>query len=333
MATLVLGNSASYDGGTNNAAGIASTLGSEFATASSGALTLKRGLEFDNSGSDLVVARRGQDDIGGKGGPTISSNSTPITVTSADAGLFGVQVTVDSGVYLYSDDTTVAALTISTNGVSVSNSGYILGRGGNGGANAGSGAAGGPAIKISSGVTGVTITNNSGAYIAGGGGGGGGTNNGNNDGPGGGGAGGGNGGVKSNQVAQGAGGDPGQSGEIGGARSEHQAQAGGMGGYGDESSGGSSYGNYGGGGGRVLPGTQTPVSTQGRSGLRTLGRGGGGGQAGTNGGTQGNGSRGGGGGGWGAAGGNSNGGAAGKAVDDSGQTYTLTNNGTVYGTT
>ena len=46
---------------------------------------LKKRLEFDNSGSDLVIARRGQDDIGGKGGPTVSSNSTPITVTSADA--------------------------------------------------------------------------------------------------------------------------------------------------------------------------------------------------------------------------------------------------------
>ena len=45
---------------------------------------------------------------------------------------------------------------------------------------------------------------------------------------------------------------------------------------------------------------------------------------------------GGGGGGWGASGGSSynrTGGAGGKAIEDNGNSYTLTNNGTIYGAT
>ena len=71
--------------------------------------------------------------------------------------------------------------------------------------------------------------------------------------------------------------------------------------------------------------------------------GGGGGEAGADGGAGGNSGQSGGGGGWGAAGGKGyrgaftstqcQGGAGGKAVEDSSNTYTLNNSGTIYGAT
>lgn len=78
-----------------------------------------------------------------------------------------VNVTVGAGVYVWSDNISTAAMTISgsfPNGVEVNNSGFIIGRGGNL-----NGATGGSAISNS--VSNVTITNT--GYIAGGGGGGG----------------------------------------------------------------------------------------------------------------------------------------------------------------
>ena len=74
------------------------------------------------------------------------------------------------------------------------NYGKVIGKGGNGGWAGGGGQSGGPAIKINSGISGVTITNHSGAYIAGGGGGGGGGSRSGKYAGGGGGAGGGAGG-------------------------------------------------------------------------------------------------------------------------------------------
>jgi len=100
-----------------------------------------------------------------------------------------VVLTINSGVYLWSNSTSTAGLIISSafdNKLIIYNSGYIIGKGGNGGT-AGAGSAGGPALSNS--ATGLIFTNNSGAYIAGGGGGGG-----SGKGGGGGGAGGGNGG-------------------------------------------------------------------------------------------------------------------------------------------
>ena len=85
----------------------------------------------------------------------------------------GDTLIIPSNFWLWSDDTSVAALTIDVSNITLQNNGFIIGRGGDGGSGANAdGGDGGPAIKINSGVTGVTITNGSGAYIAGGGGGG-----------------------------------------------------------------------------------------------------------------------------------------------------------------
>lgn len=77
-------------------------------------------------------------------------------------------ITIDSGVYIYSNNTATPALTISgswPNGIDLINNGFIMGKGGD------SAAAGGPAISL--GIS-VTIDNtNSSAYVGGGGGGGG----------------------------------------------------------------------------------------------------------------------------------------------------------------
>ena len=238
-------------------------------------------------------------------------------------GTDSVTVTINSGVYIYSDNTSNAALTISSalnNKLTLTNKGYIIGKGG-----AGGGYDGGAAISNS--ATGVTITNASGAYIAGGGGGG--------SGRGGGGAGGGNGaaGFRSSvgYMYGGTGGAPGQSGTK--ARTVYSGGNGG-GGYGGGAGGGGgggstwydpSYGG-GGGGGRILPGTGGVGGTGDPMGPLLGGNGGSGsnaGAAGSNGG-------GGGGGGWGASGGSS-GGSGGAAI--SGTALTLTNNGTIYGAT
>ena len=246
----------------------------------------------------------------------------------------GETLRIPSTMWIWSDNTSVAALTIDIP-CTIINEGKIIGKGGLGGNSTnGAGADGGPAIKINSGVSNVTITNNSGAYIAGGGGGG----SAYGKAGGGGGAGGGEGGLSHNKTVRAAGGALNAVGADGQASSaaSHGGEAGGGGGYRDESSGGSEYTTSAGAGGRILPGTQTQVHTGGRSSLVTYGRGGAGGQAGVNGANAGNGQRGAGGGGWGAAGGGGAvhaGGDAGKAVEDSANTYTLNNSGTIYGAT
>ena len=104
----------------------------------------------------------------------ISNATTSYTVTSDTQELLASDVidrfgtiTINSGVYVWSDDTSKAGLTIDVPDITIINNGYIIGRGGNAGQD------GGPALSIE--VPGVTITNNSGAFIAGGGGGGGGS--------------------------------------------------------------------------------------------------------------------------------------------------------------
>lgn len=333
MATLNLGNSASYNGATNNAAGIANTLGSDYATASSGALTLKRRVSVQNLSTGLVIKRGGSSDVFATGGPVVSSNTEgPLEVTSADGGLFGTSVTINSGVYLWSDDNTEAALIISTP-CTVTNSGKIMGKGGNGGGwenTNGTGSFlspenGGPAIEINS--SGVTITNNTNAWIGGGGGGGGNI--------GGGGAGGGRGGngrylaPGPTQQPGGAGGSVGNIGGTGAAGKDgYPVAGGGAGGGGAHTT--SWYGggqSGGGGGGRIFPGTGGAGGVNGWG--PPTGQNGGAGGAGGNAGGYG---FGGGGGGWGAAGGRS-GGSGGAAIDDNGYTYTLSNSGTIYGST
>lgn len=242
---------------------------------------------------------------------------------------------INSGVYVWSDTTSSAGLIISgtfSGGLTVNNSGYIMGKGGAGGANENVGSAGGPAISNAS--SNVTIVNSSGAYIAGGGGGGGSGNGGTPVSQGGGGAGGGAGGAGGNPAP----GSASSSYTLSGGQQPDTtipgAQAGGIGGPHKYDEG--SYFSQ--SGGRVLPGT----ASSGGSHLFETGGGdqrsyawvggGGGGQAGTNATVTG---QGGGGGGWGAAGGTGKnsraGGAGGAAI--SGTSVTLTNNGTIYGTT
>lgn len=236
-----------------------------------------------------------------------------------------VVVTIDSGVYIWSDDTSVGGLTIpsSMNGkVTITNNGYIIGRGGNGG-----GYDGGPALVNN--ATGVTLINASGAYIAGGGGGG--------AGRGGGGAGGGDGASGFRQsvgtLNGGSGGAVGQSGTA--AQTAYSGGNGGAGQGGGTGGGGGGGTTYydpayggGGGGGRILTGT----GGAGGSG-DPLGPvyGGSGGSA-NNTGSSGSNGGGSGGGGWGAAGGGSGGGAGGAAISGT-AIASYTNNGTVYGST
>ena len=232
-------------------------------------------------------------------------------------GSGNVIVTIDSGVYIWSDDTSVGGLTIpsSLNGkVTIINYGYIIGRGGDAGGNDG-----GPALVNN--ATGVTLTNASGAYIAGGGGGG-------STSAGGGGAGGGNAYGPWGSRSGGAIGQAGQVGTGGG-----NAYHGGSGGnYYDAGSGTTVY-PIGSGGGRIL----SSVGADGGGVCNTgpFGYGGGAGGVGNNAGSTGCSNGMGGGGGWGAAGGAGRsvaGGAGGAAISGT-AIATYTNNGTVYGST
>ena len=258
----------------------------------------------------------------------------------------GGTLRIPSNIWVWSDNTGIAALTIDIP-CTIINEGKIIGKGGNGVGRA-AGLPGGRAINITS--SGVTFTNASGAYIGGGGGAAGSSRNEHYSGGGGGGAG---GGVGGNAINSAGGGGGGAAGGAGGAL--NASGSGGGGGY--PKSGG------GGGGGRILPGVGG-LPGQGR---RTPGLGGGSGgggwtwdttsyEIGGAGGTAGavgnvNGSSitssfahvgAAGGGGWGAAGsisisysgfGNANGGAGGAAIVPNGNSYTLSNSGTIYGTT
>jgi hypothetical protein len=274
---------------------------------------------------------------------TISSNTqnANLATLATAAGWDGsapILVTIASGVWIWSDSTSLGGLIIPASvvaGATIQNNGYIIGKGGQGGTSGGAGAAGGAAITNA--VSNVIIFNNSGAYIAGGGGGGG--SNGRQGG--GGGAGGGNGGNGSRAsvgtLLGGTGGAINNAGTNGQAGTNSQpgygGGAGGGGGSGDNffDPGGSG----GGGGGRILPGVGGARSySAGTDPSGYGGAGGSGGSAGENGANGASIGGGGGGGGWGAAGGaagNSGGagGAAGAAV--SGTSVSMTNNGTIYG--
>ena len=238
-------------------------------------------------------------------------------------GVGAVTLTIPSNVFVWSDSTATAGMTISgsfPNGLTVVNSGKIIGKGGNGGdnSNIGGGSAnggnGGPAIKVTSSST-IQITNNNGAFIAGGGG----------------------GGAAADQLKNTAG----QNITGGSGTAVSAAGAGGAGGSA--------------GGGRKLPGSGgvfvSPFDNPSPSGI---GDGGSGNNAAGIGGFATNSSypngfiTGGGGGGWGASGGSvaanqqgvtgmftaASGGSGGGAITKSGSgAYNLTNNGTVYGST
>ena len=258
---------------------------------------------------------------------TISANTTNYNAFSAagsPSSVCAVTITINSGVYLYSTDTATAALTIGNfaagSTFAINNSGYIMGKGGDGGGGWGvstAGSAGGKAMELS-GKT-VTIATASG-YILGGGGAGGGTY----AGYGGGGAGGGSGGSSSYFTGE-AGGGPGAQGSVpyrdrAGSGGRKSTATGGYGSYVYDFGSSDEYGTAGdqggGGGGEVM---------------NEWMRGGYGGNysAGTVGYSDGGGDAGGGGGGWSYAGGSSvagylerAGGAGGKAINLSGGSVT-----------
>jgi hypothetical protein len=260
-----------------------------------------------------------------------------------------IVITISSGVYVWSDDTSKAALDIQGTlgsallsagaSITIKNYGYIIGRGGNGGyassnTSTYNGQNGGHAIQSSAVQT--YITNYSGAVIAGGGGGGAGASGGGSIryAGGGGGAGGGRGGGTFNNAGS----------TAGGFLNAVGADGGPSGTYGTQTATASFGGGAGGGGGGYDGTGASTLSMSGGAGGRKLGAGATGGAGATlseganggNGGTINAGSNatgGGGGGGWGAAGGNSanyTGGSAGRALDGFG---TVTNSGSIYGAT
>lgn len=236
-------------------------------------------------------------------------------------GSSAAEITVASGVYIWSDNTATPALTTGSfpGGLTIINNGYIIGRGGNGGMGM-AGSAGGNAISISQSCS---ITNNS--YIAGGGGGGSGSYY---SAGGGGGAGGGVGGGNAGSAALG------QAGANGTATALC-----------------SGYNTTGGNGGRILPGAGGSGALGAGNGGGAGGGGGGDGYGNSYGGAGGSGGAAapsaascsysaGGGGGWGAAGGAtycSTGGwnfpaaAGGKAVALNGFTVSWISTGTLFG--
>ena len=228
----------------------------------------------------------------------------------------GETLRIPSNMWVWSDSTSTAALTINIP-CTVVIEGKVIGKGGNGGNGFYSApTAGGPAINVTS--SGVTIQVASGGYIAGGGGGGSSWQDFSNPSDahagGGGGSGGGNGGtgrVNQGYWQAGVGGALNASGTTGGNGYASAGQGGGAGG----GHGGQQFG--GGGGGRILPGTGGSP----------------GGGSGGNAGTSSSGWVAGGGGGWGASGGPGRyGGAAGGAAI-TGTSRTLSNSGTIYGGT
>lgn len=286
---------------------------------------------------------------------TVSSNTqeyslnTDLTANGWDGSSpVNVSITINSGIYVWSDDTAIAGFTIGTlptgSIVSIINNGYIIGKGGRGGPT--TSINGGDAIKIE---YDVSITNNS--YIAGGGGGGG------------------AGGLTDGTFTPSAGGGGGTGGGQGGYDTARTTLVGGAGGaIGQSGSNGqfdsSNADATGGGGGRILTGTggagQTAYNGTAPGTFAASGLGGGTGGSGgaacwgavfpkaATGGSGGNGSSvgnvgsgtgpyiaGGGGGGWGASGGaeaaGGAGGSGGKAVNLNGKSVTWLATGTRYG--
>lgn len=242
----------------------------------------------------------------------INGQSNAKQIKTSDFLNGGGTLIVPANFWIWSDSTDTAGLIVDTQNAIIENSGKIIGKGGY------NGVAGGDAISIT--ALGVTIINYLGAYIAGGGGGGGQGRNG----AGGGGAGGGQDGTPvpflNAAGSNGVGEQPGFGGGAGGGGA------------------GITFNGAGGGGrgGRILPGS-------GGAGGGGGGAGGSAGNAGSNGSGGQSGGRAGGGGGWGANGGDGyfdgnpgppatrSGGAGGKGIEANSNSFTLTNNGTIYG--
>ena len=125
-------------------------------------------------------------------GGTVNGQTQRKQISASSFISSGGTLSIPSSMWVWSDDRTVAALTVDIP-CTIINNGKIIGKGGQGGSglriknlphpttgaynagygttNLGTGSDGGPAINVTS--SGVTIINKSGAYIAGGGGGGG----------------------------------------------------------------------------------------------------------------------------------------------------------------
>jgi len=255
-------------------------------------------------------------------------------ISGYSAGKSDVTITVNTGVYLWSNAVATAGLTLTggTTGdtVKLVNNGYIMGQGGLGG-NAPSGVGGSAGVALSIGYN-ISLTNN--AYIGGGGGGGG--SNGRavtsdcGAAGGGGGAGGGAGG--SAHYAGGNGGAIGASGTNGlGCTVAGVGMGGGSGGGGGAKYCNCSVGHGGGGGGKIFPGTGGAGGT-----CNSSAAGGSSNAVGGNATYCGAG----GGGGWGASGGigfgatgylTTAGGVGGKAISLNGHTVTYITTGNVWG--
>lgn len=271
----------------------------------------------------------------------VSSDKIEYNVTTAatNAGWDKTQqdlvVNVNSGVWVYSNSTSKAAMVIDrapSKNITVYVYGHVVGKGGDGGGDGASGGAGGTAIQISGTGQNPKIVLMANGSVFGGGGGGQGASDDTGSG-GGGGAGGGAGGKGHNTGATGGaggglGGKGGNGGVYNGATAGVGGEAGGSGGTGDTYKGGHRNAG-GGGGGRVVISTVVisgyTVRVEPKGGIGGGGRGGGqDGDPGAN-----SARSGGGGGRYGGKGGGTNGGAGGKAISG---THTLTlNGGFVFG--
>ena len=299
-----------------------------------------------NQSIQQYYGKSSETSLGDSAGSSINGQVQLQEITASSYISSGGTLRIPSNMWVWSDSRTTAALTIDIP-CTVINDGKIIGKGGEGSSYynfsaSTSATTGGPAINVTS--SGVTITNSSGAFIAGGGGGGGHRQKGgdpqDSNSGGGGGAGGGQGGRGwiSSHSGENAGTISGVGGVLnasgGGCyhRQTNSLQSDNGGGAGGASGGTNCSG---GGGGRILPGTGgTWAYASNPNGY------GDGGSAGNTGGRN-NPTAGasfhviaGGGGGWGASGGqgvNTLGAAGGAAI--SGTSRTLSNSGTIYGST
>jgi hypothetical protein len=171
---------------------------------------------------------------------TISTNQQELNLATWAAGqgwngTDNAQITIASGVYVWSNSVSTPALTTGSfpNGLTLIVNGYVMGKGGKGGgSSSAAGESGGPAISLG---TDITIVGGTNGYIGGGGGGGGAHITGSFDLEGGGGAG---GGVGGESADAGSGGSIGQSGangsDSGGTGDAGDGGTAGGGGAGDE---------------------------------------------------------------------------------------------------
>jgi len=95
---------------------------------------------------------------------TTTQNVSTLATAAGWDGVKPILMTISSGSGFHSNSTVHPALTVNVNNTTISNSGYVAGRG------SGATGAGGHAVSVT--ASGVTIINNSGAFLAGGGGGG-----------------------------------------------------------------------------------------------------------------------------------------------------------------